>query len=232
MGHASGGVTISSSASYAPLVRELTAACRTQCCAPITEKIGGNTGSVLARIATGSGGNILIVDRHTLETTKSSVQFSRTESLGQTPLVVIWKKGLSVDSPDDLTSRAFHSIAIPDPRATVYGRASMEWVNSHYFTSTRLRSKLLHVATEPLVVNHVANGQAEAGLVNLNTALSNLHKLGGMIIINDGYTPIELVAAIVEGHQDDEGIEGFLQCLKTNPIRLVMARAGIVPPPH
>jgi hypothetical protein len=57
---------------------------------------GGNIGQMLAQIEAGSGANIVISDKGTLDNVKSGVKFESFQPLGGTALVLAWRKGVKI----------------------------------------------------------------------------------------------------------------------------------------
>ena len=218
-------VTVTTGAGYIPVVKNVVAACRAQG-VPAQESYGGNIGQMLAQISSGSGVNVVITDKTTLAKLKTPVKFSVQQPLGVTPLVVVWKKGLDIRSTDDLAAASVKSVAIPDPQAAVYGRAGNEWIAAQS-ASSAIRAKLMQVSTVPQVASYVARGEVDAGFVNVQAAKKNLKNLGGMMVLKTGYTPVELVAAVIDGDEKAPEVKAFLTCLQSASAREVLKKAGV-----
>lgn len=60
----------------------------------------GNIGQMLEQVKAGSGATIVISDKVSLKA--SDVRFARFQPLGEAVLVLAWRKGLSLHSPQDL----------------------------------------------------------------------------------------------------------------------------------
>lgn len=222
------GVTVTTGSGYVPMVEQLVNVCKAETRAPIEKSFGGNIGQMLAQVRSGSGVNVVITDRTTLEKLKTPVKFSRTEVLGRSPLVLVWGKNVSLQKPEDLAQDAVRRIAHPDPKAAVYGRAGTEWVKSRpEDLKTKLTPKLLGVSGVPQVMSYVLQGEVEAGFVNWQAAQKNREKLGGMLTITEGYQPIEMVVVVVEGAEKDEDVGRFLTCLGELKAKKVLEKAGV-----
>lgn len=183
---------------------------------------------MLAQVSAGGGANIVITDKTTLMKLKTPVKFSVMQSLGKTPLMLISKKGAAVDGPQSLASDGIARIAHPDAKAAVYGRAGLEWVNSQSDVfKNKVKPKLMQVAGVPQVASYVVRGEVDAGFVNYQAAMKNKDKLGGVLAVEHGYEPIEMVAAVVDGQLQDAGVQAFLKCLQGSKAKKVLEKAGI-----
>ena len=224
---ADGAVTVTTGAGYIPVVRQIVNVCKARHDAPATESYGGNIGQLLAQIAAGSGVNVVVTDKTTIERIKTQVRFSIRQPLGTTPLALIWKKGLKINKPEDIANESVQSVAIPDPKAAVYGRAGSQWVIGQ--NNAALSGKLMQVASVPQVAGYVARGEVDAGFVNVQAARKGLKDFGGMLVLNSGYDPIELQALVVEGFEKNSSVQKFLTCLRSPEIAEVLVRSGIKP---
>ena len=61
----------------------------------LKEMYGDPIGQVLVQIKQGSGADVVISDRGALEAASQGLEFGRIEPLGDTVLVLAWRKGLS-----------------------------------------------------------------------------------------------------------------------------------------
>ena len=90
-----------------------------------------------------------------------------------------------------------------------------------------LTPKLLGVSGVPQVMSYVLQGEVDAGFVNWQAAQKNRAKLGGVMAINEGYEPIEMVAAVVAGAEKDADVRKFLGCLASPKGKKVLEKAGV-----
>lgn len=220
-------VTVTTGAGYIPVVKKIVGVCKTRHNAPAVESYGGNIGQMLAQIAAGSGVNVIITDKTTIERIKTSVRFSTRQSLGTTPLALIWKKGLTIEKPEDIAAAGVKSIAIPDPKAAVYGRAGSQWISNQ--NNAALSGKLMQVASVPQVAGYVARAEVDVGFVNIQAARKGLKDFGGMFVLDSGYDPIELQALVVEGNENAPSVQKFLTCLRSSDIAEVLKDSGVTP---
>lgn len=219
-------VSVTTGAGYVPMSKALVAAWKQKSGASVSESYGGNIGQMLAQIASGSDVNVVITDKGTLERLKTPVKFSTEQNLGRTPLVLVWRKGLSLKSPDDLQGSAVKTIALPDPKAAVYGRAGAAYLKSRGWDQS-LKAKTMQVANVPQVFSYVSRGEVDTGFVNRQVVSHGAGKIGGSLEIKDGYPPIDMVALVVSGHEKDANVKAFLGFLKTPEAKRILKNFGI-----
>lgn len=219
-------VSVTTGAGYMNMAKELSAAYAKQSGVKVTENYGGNIGQMLAQIASGNGANVVISDLGTLKNIKSPVKFAEIEHLGTTPLVFVWRKGSEVKSVKDLTTDKVKSFAYPDPKAAVYGRAAKAYLNG-LADKAKLDGKSMSIASVPQVMAYVSKGEIDAGFVNRTAAKNNQAKIGGSEEIQSGYPKIEMVAAVVEGNQNDKDVKGFLKFLDSKEAKVILEKHGI-----
>lgn len=219
-------VSLTTGAGYMNMAKELAAAYSQNSGQKVTENYGGNIGQMMAQIANGSGSNVIISDEGTLRNIKSPVELVKTESIGSTPLVFVWRKGLNIKSVENLTDDQVKSFAYPDPKAAVYGRAAQQYLNTTDKDGS-LSKKSMRIASVPQVIAYVARGEVDAGFVNRTSARANKDKIGGSYEIQTGYQPIHMVACVVKGSENDKDVASFLSFLKTDDAKVILRRHGI-----
>ena len=208
---ASAAVTVTTGGGYVPMVEKLVEVCKNETAAPIEKSFGGNIGQMLAQVKSGSGVNVVVTDRTTLLKLKTPVKFSTMQTLGVSPLMLVWRKGVTITNPEDLAKDGVKRIAHPDPKAA-YGLAGTEWVaNRPEAVRNALTPKLLGVAGVPQVMSYVLQGEVDAGFVNWQAAQKNRAKLGG----------------VIAGAEKDADVRNFLGCLASPKGKKVLEKAGV-----
>ncbi len=218
-------VSITTGAGYMPMSKELAKAYQQATGQKAVENYGGNIGQMLAQVAAGNGVNIVISDLGTLKRIKSPVQFSKLQKLGNTPLVFIWKKGSAITGPQDLTTDKVKTFTYPDPKAAIYGRAAKEYLDGLNVPS--LKDKTMQIASVPQVMAYVSKGEVDAGFLNRTAARQGKDKIGGSVEITQGYAPIEIVAAVVKGQENDKDVQAFLNFLNSEGAKKLLVKHGI-----
>lgn len=219
-------VSLTTGGGYIKMVQALSKAYATQDGAkPIQENYGGHIGQMVNQIAAGNGVNVVISDKGTLDALKSPVKFSQIQNLGATPLVLIWKKGLELNNPEDLAKDSVKNFAYPDAKAAIYGRAAKAWMDNA--KNEKINAKGMMISSVPQVFAYVSKGEVDAGFVNLAAAKQGKDKIGGMKLVENGYPPIEMVVAVVDGQENDPQIQNFLKFLKTDKAKEILRKFGI-----
>lgn len=219
-------VSVTTGGGYMNMVKELSAAFAKDSGQKVTENYGGNIGQMMSQVAAGNGANVVISDAGTLKQIKSPVKFSETKTLGTTPLVLVWRKGLNLQGANDLGKDQVKSFAYPHPKAAVYGRAAKAYLDGRSDLKG-LADKELKISTVPQVMAYVSKGEVDAGFVNLTAARAGKEKLGGSQIIKDGYPSIVMVANVVNGAEKDKDVQAFLKFLDSEKAKAILTKHGI-----
>lgn len=217
-------LAVTTGAGYMNMAKELAAAYRAGGGA-IEEVYGGNIGQMLAQVEAGNGVNVVISDGNSLKSVKSGVKFAKTQTLGSTVLVLAWRKGLTISSPEDLTRADVKSVAYPDPKAAIYGRAAAAYLKTTGL-GARIAEKVSPVSTVPQVFSYLVSGEMDAGFVNRVVVRAGKDKIGGSLEIPSGYPPIVMVAAVVEGAGNGAS-ENFLKFLQSPAAKGILKKHGV-----
>ena len=221
-----GELSVTTGAGYTQMVKELCAAYKEASGKNIQEMYGGNIGQQLAQIEAGSGVNIMITDKGTLEDAKTNVKFDTFVPLGKTVLVLAWRKGLSLSSPYDLLFDDVKSVCFPDPKAAIYGRAALAFLESSGIKN-KISDKISQVSTVPQVFSYLVSGEMDAGFVNRVVVRSGGEKIGGFLEIENGYPPLNMVAAVVKGQHAKPEVKNYLDFLKTEKGKEILKKHGV-----
>ena len=219
------GVSVTTGAGYKTMVEELCKAYR-ESGGMIEEMYGGHIGQMLMQIKQGSGANIVISDKGTLDSAVQGVAFDTHENLGDTLLVLAWRKGATIASPADLEKPEIKSVAMPDAKAAIYGRAAAAFLESSGI-GKKIEGKLSVVSSVPQVFSYLVTGEMDAGLVNRVMISNGKDKIGGSLEIADGYPPLVMVAAVVEGSGKDPEVVKFLEFLRSPRGKEILKKNGI-----
>lgn len=218
-------LSVTTGAGYMKMVKELALAYRGGG-KEITEVYGGNLGQMLAQISAGNGVNVVISDRGTLKSIKTDVKFSQTQPLGTTALVLAWRKGVEISSPNDLVSDGVKSVAYPDPKAAIYGRAASKYLENTGL-GKKIAPKVSQLSTVPQVFSYLVSGEMDAGFVNRVVVRAGGDKIGGSLEIPSGYPPIVMIAAVVAGEEKNEAVADFIGFLGSAKAKAIMDKHGV-----
>jgi len=216
---------VTTGAGYKTMLEELCKAFR-ESGGTVEEMYGGTIGQMLAQIRQGSDVNVIVSDIGTLEAMSQGVEFDFYESLGDTPLVLAWRKGIDIKSPGDLENDEVKSVCHPDAQAAIYGRAASQFLESSGI-GKKIENKLSVVTLVPQVFAYLSSGEMDAGFVNRVMILNGSDKLGGWLEITEGYPPISMVAAVLKGNGDDPQVVQFVEFLRSEEGKAILKKNGV-----
>lgn len=169
----------------------------------------------------------VIGDKKFLARLEETVTFSDYTALGKGILVLAYRKGLEINSIDDIATSKVSSLFMPQDGKAIYGIAGKECLNNYGYTD-KVSGKLTQVATVPQVVSYLLTGEADAGFINLTEALANKDKLGGYIIVpQEKYKLIEIVSGTVNGFEDKTETKKFIAFLESETAKKIFTKYGL-----
>lgn len=226
-GTAAAEVTVTTGAGYVKMVQALVDAYQSQTQAKVGTAFGGNIGQMLAQVREGGKVNLVISDATSLQ--KFSNELKTGVKLGDTPLILAWHKGIVLTGPEDLDKSDVKRVAMPDPKAAVYGRAAKEYLASSGLDK-KLGDRVNIASTVPQVMSYVVRGEMDAGFVNLVAARGNKDKIGGFTAVKDGYKPVLMTAVPVKNlkAQDKADVEAFMAFLASDKATPILNKFGVV----
>ncbi len=169
----------------------------------------------------------VIGDKKFLKRMENVVSFTDYSKLGNGILVLAYRKGVEIKDVKDITSPKTESVFMPQETKAIYGIAGKEALIS-LGLKDKIAPKLTQVATVPQVVSYLLTGEADAGFINLTEALANKDKLGGYIIVpQEDYKPIEIVAGVVKGFETKQTTKDFLKYTKSEEANKILTKYGL-----
>ena len=221
-GAAQAQVTVTTGGGYIKMVEALTVQYEKDTGAKVEKAFGGNIGQMLAQVESGSPVTVVISDATSLKKFTKALNADAGVRLGDTPLILIWRKGLT-----DLTSDAVKRVAMPDPKAAVYGRAAKEYLDGSGLAE-KIAGKLNVVSMVPQVMSYVSRAEMDAGFVNLLAARQGKDKIGGFVAVKEGYEPIRMTAQPVKGAAGEaDDVKAFLTWLGSPKADAVLEKFGV-----
>ena len=122
-------IVVSTGAGYVKMVDALAALYQKETGVAVEKSFGGNIGQMLAQVKHGSGVNVVISDEASLEKFHDALA-PDARRLGDTPLVLVWRKELELKRPEDIAFESVKTVASPNLKAAVYGRSAAEWLKA------------------------------------------------------------------------------------------------------
>jgi len=221
-----GGPSITTGLGYKPMVQQLCAAYAQQTGTHPAEMYSGNIGQIIEQARAGSGVSIIVSEKASLQ--ESGLPFAEFHPLGEAVLVLAWRKGLHLASPQDLSKPEFAKIGYPDAKAAIYGRAAVAFMKGNNLLEP-LKDKLSMLSTVPQVFSYLVSGDLDAAFVNEAVARKQGDGVGGWMEVHEGYTPLLLVAGVVAGQENNADVQAFLQFLTTPDAQRILAGSGLRP---
>ncbi len=180
-------------------------------------QIYGHMGQVIAQAKDSGKVAIVCGDRVVLDNAKG-VQFSSFARLGSGKLVVVFRKGLALKTPEDIALADIKRVGIPDQTNAIYGKAGRQFLDRTKLAS-QIDPKLLPVATVPQVTSYVISGDVDAGFVNATDAIGAGNNVGGFVEVDQKlYDPVEVSCGLVTSSPAAAGFLAFLDSAEANGI--------------
>ena len=221
-----GGPSITTGLGYKPMVQQLCAAYAAQTGTQPTEMYSGNIGQIIEQAKAGSGVSIIVSEQASLQ--ESGLAFAAYQPLGEAVLVLAWRKGLHLTTPQDLAKPEFAKIGYPDAKAAIYGRAAVAFMKGNNLLEP-LKAKLSMLSTVPQVFSYLVSGDLDAAFVNEVVASKQADSVGGWMVVREGYAPLLLVAGVVAGQENKADVRAFMQFLASPEAQRILAVSGLRP---
>lgn len=188
--------------------------------------IYGNMGRVTTLAKESGKVDIVLGDRQFL-IVRAALPVTDETELGRGKLVLAFAKGSEFSKESDLDNPKAGRIALPDTSKAIYGKAAREYL----LTTGRLpdiKPRLVEVATVPQVFSYLATNEVDMGFINLTHALNVKDKLGGYMVIDEkNYSPISIIAAVLESSANKEQARAFLDFVKTAEAQAIVRANGL-----
>ncbi|MDC7222567.1 MAG: molybdate ABC transporter substrate-binding protein [Spirochaetales bacterium] len=206
-------IFIASGGGYKKPVQELNAAFEEEY--PIVvNPLFGNMQNLCAQIKESGRVALLVGDRKFLDDPSQRVEYSDFCPIGRGTLVLAYRKGIVLNSPEDLLESGVERIALPHKEKAIYGTAAWEYLTGRGWWD-RLEEKCLVCSTVPQVSSYLISGEVDGGFINLTDATALKEELGGFMVLESGYTPIEIGAGVVKGFETDRNVQTYLDYLES-----------------
>lgn len=188
--------------------------------------IFGNMQTVSVQVKQSGQVGVLIGDRSFLENPTLGVKYEKYTALGEGKLVLAYSKKLEKVTGEDLASDRIARISMPDTQKAIYGRAAMEFLTNNGLYE-KIQDKVIQAATVPMVSSYLTSGEVDAGFINLTDAIGIKKSIGGYTILEDGYSPIEIVAGSVKGFERNEEVKKFIAFIQSDRSREILDSFGL-----
>jgi len=216
---------IAAGAGYKRPLAELSAAFEKQSGIRV-EQIYGNMGNIVAQVKQ-SGEIAVVFGDHAFLSKVEGIDFASYLALGAGRLVIAWPTGGKLADPGELADSRFARIAVPNPKAAIYGIAASEFLASSKLHA-QVKDRLQVVATVPQVSAYLISGEVDAGFINLTEALSIAPKIGGYREIDaELYAPIRIVGGLLRPQAEKASVQALGRFLENPEARAILAKHGL-----
>jgi len=217
-----GNTVLASGAGYKKMVNALNTAYTKQSGQSV-DLVFGNMARVITLAKQSGRVGIVLGDEVFIE--KDNLPMHTKLELGRGKLVLAFAKSSKFSKIEDLDIAG--RIALPDTKKAIYGKAAREYLQS----SKRLPGitpRLIEVSTVPQVFSYLATNEVDMGFLNLTHTLNVADKLGSYIIIDEkGYSPIRIIAGILDNCDNMTQAQAFLDFLKTPKAKAIIKAHGL-----
>ena len=201
------------------------------------ERSYGNLQQIFAQARASGRVDVLIGDADFIDHARD-LQLPQRVPLGEGLLILAWRrKLLGRRSPAPITDPVrdlpdMHSIALPNPKQAIYGRAAEQWLKAQQLWAP-LQDRLKIVQTVPQVSAYLVSGQIDAGFINRTEWLAVKGQLGGGLTLQpgpDSYAAIDIVAAFpaADAHPATADARArFAQFLRSAQAQDILRQAGL-----
>lgn len=191
------------------------------------DAVFGNIQMVTSQAKQSGEVSCIIGDRKFLKKLTAVVEYADYQPIGKGILVLAYNKNVKLTKVEDIATDTVKSVFMPQDKKAIYGIAGTETLKAYGYDTT-IASKVTQVATVPQVVSYLLTGEADAGFINLTEALANADKFGGYVIVpQDKYKDIEIVAGIVKGFEAKPDVKAFLAYLTTDTAKEIFKKYGL-----
>jgi molybdate transport system substrate-binding protein len=216
-------VIVAAGAGYRKMVTEIAEACEKTNGLKVNMSFG-NLGQIMAQVKTSGLIPAVVGDMGFFK--KSGLEFAEIHKLGSGKLVLAWRKGLDIQSVGDIKTDKVKRLAIPNLEKAIYGRAGKQFLESSGMEAA-VKDKLHIVATVPQVSSYLVTGEVDAGFSNLTDTMGVADKIGGYMVIEEGYQEISIVTGILKGHENEEGAKLYEECVDSDAVREIAKKHGL-----
>jgi molybdate transport system substrate-binding protein len=190
------------------------------------EMIFGNMQTVSMQVKQSGQVGLLIGDKSFLENSALGVSYEKYTLLGMGKLVLAYSKSLDLKNTEELTENKVMKVALPDTQKAIYGKAAMQYLQSEG-TWDLLQDKIILTSTVPMASSYLMSEEVDCSFINLTDAIGIQDKIGGYILLEQGYTPIEIVAGTVSGFENNKGVKQFVTYLESDQVKKNLALFGL-----
>ena len=132
---------------------------------------------------------------------------------------------MKLSNPAELLGTGVSRISMPDTSKAIYGKAAKEYlINIELWN--KIEDKIIPAATVPQVSSYIISKEVDAGFINLTDAIGISDNIGGYFVVDNNYSPIEIVAGTSQGFEDNSSVKAFIEFLETEDSKIILDKYG------
>ncbi|MGC8603332.1 MAG: molybdate ABC transporter substrate-binding protein [Desulfomonilaceae bacterium] len=179
------------------------------------DQVYGDMNQVMTQARSGDAVSLILGERDFLKA--SDIEFTSFHNVGKGILVVVYSNGVKLDKVGDLSNSNITKVAMADPKKTIYGKATKEFLQNTGLYKD-IEQKLVLLTTCPKIVSAIVRKDIEAGFINLTEAIYLKDKIGGYIIADrEKYKPVNLVIGVIQASGNRPETLQFIDFLQKDP---------------
>ena len=155
-------------------------------------------------------------------------------SLLQNRIVLITEQNnnLAINSFTDLTTAEIDTIALGEPLSVPAGKYAQEVLN-YFQVAEQIKDKVVYGKDVRQVLNYVATGNADVGLVYLTDAEVGSNRVKIIAIApTQAHSTIDYAIAVIRDSNNPQAAREFIQFLKTDRVRDIFTKYGFIAVNH
>jgi len=194
----------------------------------------GASGDLMTQIKGGAPVDVFasaaLKDMDDLDNAGFVVKETRTNFvLNSVVLIVPSSSNITLTSFEDLKKAEIQKIAIGNPKTVPVGRYSAETFQ-YYKISDMIQTKLVLAENVRQVLDYVARGEVDAGIVYSTDAMVKQHEVKIIVTApEESHKPIIYPIAVVKGSKNEKTARSFINLVTSDEGRKILSKYGFKP---
>jgi molybdate transport system substrate-binding protein len=194
----------------------------------------GASGDLMTQIKGGAPVDVFasaaLKDMDELDKAGFVVQDTKTNFVANTVVLIVPSSSkIALTSFEDLKKAEIKKIAVGNPKTVPVGRYSDETFQ-YYKISNMIQPKLVFAENVRQVLDYVARGEVDAGIVYSTDAMVKQQEVKIIMTAPDAsHKPIIYPVAVVKGTKNEKAAKGFISLVTSDEGRKILSKYGFKP---
>jgi molybdate transport system substrate-binding protein len=194
----------------------------------------GASGDLMAQIKGGAPVDVFasaaLKDMAELDKAGYVIQDTKTNFVANTVVLIVPSSSkIALTSFEDLIKDGIKKIAVGNPKTVPVGRYSDETFQ-YYKISDMIQPKLIFAENVRQVLDYVARGEVDAGVVYSTDAMVRQQKVKVVMTAPDAsHKPIIYPIAVVKGTKNEKAAKGFISLVASDEGGKILSEYGFKP---